>query len=357
MTPVDLSAVARLVVDDHAAAPCAVVGAAIRGQTWRYGYGVANAELNRVFDLASVSKPITALTLARCQRAGLIDRAEPLVACLPALADTATAAVPLDLLSAHRAGLEAHREFFVKQQGVEQAAANDVLLQAADLRRPECVGAPPPDGFAPVYSDLGYILVGACLSARGDMALDALVAREVAAPLGVHLGSARQQDARLGDGHGLFVPTEVVPWRGGQICGVVHDENAWVLSDRGSSGHAGMFGDVSSVVALGVAIVDALAGRRDEWLRPDELAPLLRRRPGGTHCAGFDRRGEQPSSGAHFGPETFGHLGFTGTSLWIDPERELVGVLLTNRVNPTRESLAIRKARPAAYDAIFSHMV
>jgi CubicO group peptidase (beta-lactamase class C family) len=141
------------------------------------------------------------------------------------------------------------------------------------------------------------------------------------------------------------------------VHGVVHDENAWVLAGLGMAGHAGAFGDLWSVVGLGMAILDARSDRRDAWLTAAELAPLVRARPGGSERAGFDgRSGESPTSGRHFGPETFGHLGFTGTSLWVDPERELVGVLLTNRVYLGRGSEGIRAARPAAYDRIYELM-
>lgn len=154
------------------------------------------------------------------------------------------------------------------------------------------------------------------------------------------------------------VPTEVVPWRGGVIRGVVHDENAWVLAGTGSAGHAGLFGDVWSLVRLGTAILDAWGGYKEQWLTRDDLEPLLRVRPGGSHRAGFDGRSvEAPSSGAFFGPATFGHLGFTGTSIWMDPDAELVGVLLTNRVHPSRAHDAIKIARPAAYDALYRRMV
>ncbi|MEO7330104.1 MAG: serine hydrolase, partial [Minicystis sp.] len=184
--------------------------------------------------------------------------------------------------------------------------------------------------------------------------------REVIAPLGLRIGSAHQLRERLGAA--IFdervAPTEVIPWRGGTIRGAVHDENAWALSGDRSSGHAGLFGDARTVVDLGVAVLDALADRRPDWLGPDDLAPLIRPRPGGSLLAGFDHRsGDSPSSGAHFGEKSFGHLGFTGTSLWIDPDAELVGVLLTNRVHPTRETLLIRKARPVVYDALASAML
>jgi CubicO group peptidase (beta-lactamase class C family) len=133
----------------------------------------------------------------------------------------------------------------------------------------------------------------------------------------------------------------------------VHDENAWAFAGEGSAGHAGMFGTVEGVLAVGIALVDGLRGRLDPFLSAAELERLVRPRPLGTLRAGFDGKSEQGSSaGSKFGPHTVGHLGFTGTSLWCDPEREWVGVLLTNRVHPTRSNDAIRAARPLAYDAI-----
>ena len=368
---VDLAPVAEGLVRQHRAAPCAAVGAAIRDAgRWRLGAGYAGrlwpaddapaADAGTLFDLASLTKPVVALTLARAERRECVRRAQTLGQLLPELASTPSGPVPLDLLSAHRAGLEAHRELFVAELGAIQPAAERALARAASERRPECLGAAPPGGFPPVYSDLGYMLLGAALSAASGMALDELVRQEVADPLGLRLGSARAMATACGS-QAAFVsavaPTEIVPWRGGVLRGVVHDENAWVLSNDGLAGHAGAFGDLASVVLLGVAVLDALAGRRPEWLAPAELEPLLRRRPGGTHCAGFDRRGgDAPMSGQHFGRETFGHLGFTGTSIWIDPERELCGVVLSNRVHPTRDSTAIRAARPAAYDGIYRAM-
>jgi CubicO group peptidase (beta-lactamase class C family) len=232
------------------------------------------------------------------------------------------------------------------------------LRTAADARRADCQGDPPAEGFAPVYSDLGYLLLGTAIAARGRDELDRVFEREVTDPLGLAITSARRFreidpsfDARV-------APTEIVPWRGGVIRGAVHDENAWALVGSASAGHAGLFGDALSVARLGVAILDALEGRSPSWLEPGDLEPLVRVRPGGSLLAGFDSKsGDSPSSGSRFGPRTFGHLGFTGTSLWMDPDAKLVGVLLTNRVHPTRAHLAIRRARPATYDAIAAAMI
>jgi CubicO group peptidase (beta-lactamase class C family) len=401
---IDLRPVAEGVVERHRAAPCAVVGAAIRGprsdgiaeraglaptSTWRFGWGAAGrlwtvpppgstdpsrvgpthsraaapveaplVAAHHVFDLASVSKPVIALTVARLQREGVLHRDEKLADFIPALAATPSGPVPLDLFLAHRAGLEAHREFFVKRHGASQPLPQTAIEQAAVARRAECNGAPPEEGFAPVYSDLGYILVGAALEARTGRALDELVSEQVTRPLGLTLGSIRRLERSEPMLDARVVPTEEVAWRGGVVRGVVHDENAWVIAGTGCAGHAGLFADVWSVVRLGTSLLEAWSGRKDRWLTQADLEPLLRRRPGGTHRAGFDSAsGEGSMSGRLFGPATFGHLGFTGTSLWIDPERSLVGVLLTNRVHPTRDNPEpIRAARPAAYDALYQRM-
>jgi CubicO group peptidase (beta-lactamase class C family) len=365
---VDLSAAAALAVDVHRAAPCAVVAAAVRaGGVVRRGIGAAGrlwadadapeATTATWFDLASVTKPLTALALARLAKDGRLRRDETVGEVLPELAASKSARVTMDLLSAHRSGLEAHLALYAPLMEGHAVDPRAALAVAADARREECAGDPPPEGFPPVYSDLGYLLLGAAIAARGGDALDRVVAREVTEPLALDIGSARQMRARHDDFDERVAPTEIVPWRGGVVRGATHDENAWALAGDASCGHAGLFGDARSVVDLGLAVLDATAGRRADWLGPEDVAPLVRDRPGGSLLAGFDRRsGPAPLSGSRFGARTFGHLGFTGTSLWIDPDAELVGVLLTNRVHPTREGDAIRRARPAVYDALWDAM-
>jgi serine-type D-Ala-D-Ala carboxypeptidase len=374
--PSDLGPIATLVVEQHGAAPACVVGAARWvEERWRHGWGSAGVlwtvpppsssgaaeapavDPTYIFDLASLTKPVVALLLARLERAGVLSRAERLGEVAPALGHTASAGVSLDLLSAHRAGLEAHVELFVKDAAATQPSPAEAIERAASALRPECKGPAPPAGFAPIYSDLGYILLGAAIEARSGRPLDELVAEQIAAPLGARLGSIdrlRALDPRL---DARVAPTEDVAWRGGVLQAVVHDENAWILAGTKTAGHAGLFGDAAAVVALGTAVLDAWRRRDERWLSRRDLEPVLRPRPGGSHAAGFDRKsGPAPSSGRLFGPETFGHLGFTGTSLWIDPDRELVAALLTNRVHPSRDHLAIRAARPAAHDAIVAAM-
>ena len=337
--------IARRVVAEDVAPACSAGCARFSG-AWRVELGGGGA----FFDLASVTKPMTAVAIAR---AG-IDRRRPLGELLPEVARTASAAVPLELFLAHRAGLEAHRDLHAPLLRGEPMDLTRALRAAAEARRGDALGPAPADGFAPLYSDLGYVLAGAAL-ARAVGARDAgeAIARLVLDPLGL---ATRAGTIRELAGHGVrgpFEPTEDAAWRGGRIEGAVHDENAWALTGTGGSGHAGIFATVDAVVTFGAAVLDALVGRGGA-LADADLAWTVRERPGGTLRAGFDGKSAgESSAGERTGRRAFGHLGFTGTSLWIDPDADIVIALLTNRVCPTRDHVAIRGARPWAHDALW----
>jgi CubicO group peptidase (beta-lactamase class C family) len=339
MTPREVAA--RLSSGGQHAPPAAPLAAA----GWaRGGASEVGGADDVLFDLASVTKPMTAVAFARAR----IDRHTPLGDLVPEARGTASERVPVELFLAHRAGLDAHRSLYAPLLSglpVDVAAA---LHEAADARRADAPGQPPPEGFAPVYSDLGYVLVGAALArALGVRDAGEAIARLVLDPLdlGTRAGTVRELVS-----HGVrgpFAATETVDWRGGPVLGAVHDENAWALTGSGGSGHAGIFATVSAVLAFGRAVLEALDG--------EDLAWLVRQRPGGTLRAGFDGKSAWPepsSAGTHMGPRAFGHLGFTGTSLWIDPDARIVVSLLTNRVCPTRDHLRIRVARPWAHDRL-----
>ena len=336
------------------AAAAGYVGASVSAQVGAAGRlpeGEANTET--LFDLASVSKPVVACALLRLAGRGELDLSAPLGALLPEARGRRSERLPLELLLAHRAGLEAHRSLFAPLFAGRAIDRGRALETVADARRAECSGDAPAGGFAPLYSDLGYILLGAVAEQVTGLPLDQLVEREVAAPLGLELGSARQLRRRRPGFAREVAPTEVLPARGGCVRGIVHDENAWALSGHGASGHAGLFGTVLDVLGFGAALLEAWAGR-SQWLSREDLWTMVKPRPGGTLRAGFDGKSAAASSaGALSGPETFGHLGFTGTSLWCDPTAGVASVLLTNRVYPTRANPAIRAARPLVHDALF----
>lgn len=343
-------------------APAASVAVARRaGPGWELLLGAAGtlgrgnpsaARPGTLFDLASVTKPFFAATVARLVQAGALGLRTPLCELLPEVASTANAACPLELLLAHRAGLEAHRPLFAPLLAARPIERRRALQIAADARRAECTGSYPAEGFAPLYSDLGYLLAGEAVSRALGRRLGKLFREQVAEPLGLDVGPASGMLSRLPGFTRLVAETENVPWRGGVLRGVVHDENAWALWGHGMAGHAGLFGTAAEVARFGCAVLDSLAGR-SSWLTPEALAPLVRERQGGSLRAGFDGlSGPSTAAGTRCGPHTFGHLGFTGTSIWCDPDNQIVTVLLTNRVNPTREHIGIRAARPLVQDRL-----
>lgn len=275
---------------------------------------VVGGATEALFDLASVTKPMFAVAFAR---SGL-DRTAKLGAMLEPARGTAAEEVPLDLLFAHRAGFPAHLELW-KETG-------DRVAIACRSRTPGPLPA------APLYSDIGYMLAG-CACRGPDVS--GFVERHLIAPLGLseELGAARS----FADIERRAPPTE------GGLRGRVHDENARALADDGVCGHAGLFGTARAVLRFGAHVLDNL--EKYDW--------LIRPREGGTLRAGFDGRSPEGSSaGSVLGPRSFGHLGFTGTSLWIDPDARIAVALLTNRVCPSRENTRIREARPRVHDAL-----
>lgn len=351
----------RWVVETGAAPGASGFVAGFRAGRWRSALGVAGAysaedrrsvEPDTVYDLASLTKPVVAATLARMVVRGVVAWDTPLGDVLVPARGTPSAKLPLELFASHRSGLEAHVRLGQVSPG---AGVTRWLELCARARRSECAGDPPSEGFAPVYSDLGYILIGAALESLGGAPLERLVAREVAEPLGLEIAPAAGWIARLGVAafERRVAPTEVVPERGGQIKGRVHDDNAWDLAGLGMAGHAGLFGLARDMGRFGVAMVDALSARSEAWLDAAQAELMTRQRPGGSLQAGFDGTTPSGSAGARFGQRSFGHLGFTGTSLWCDPVAGVVVVLLTNRVSPTRENILLRSVRPDVHGALF----
>jgi CubicO group peptidase (beta-lactamase class C family) len=304
-----------------------------------------------IYDLASLTKPVVAATAARLVRTRVVDWNAPLAGYLPVLAGSRSAATSLELLVSHRAGLLAH----VRLRDTP-GPRSAWLWRCAEGLRPECGAPTPPEGYPPVYSDLGYMLLGAALEAAAGSPLAELVRREVTGPHALSLQSSEGWSRDLGKPEFLrrVVPSERVPERGGVLWGVVHDDNAWDLAGESLAGHAGLFGTAAGVGAFGQLVVDALAGRGGDWLSAEQADFLVRPRPLGSLRAGFDGKSTEGSSaGPRFGAQAFGHLGFTGTSLWCDPDADIVVALLTNRVYPSRENIRIRDVRPAIHGELF----
>jgi CubicO group peptidase (beta-lactamase class C family) len=359
-SPADI--VERLIVQSGVAPGGSVAAAVHRDGAWRILTGAAGrlgassdqvVKENTVYDLASVTKPIIALTLARLVETGRVSFTTPLGDLLEEARGTPSERLPLELLLSHRSGLEAHLPLFAPLCRGEPMDRSLALKMAANGRRSDCLGAPSEQGFVPLYSDLGYLLLGEAICRSTRTALDELVEQEVNQPLGTKLRSVRlwRHDPSFS---ARVAPSEVVAWRGGEIVGQIHDENAFALVGDGSAGNAGLFSAAADVAKLGMRVLDVVSGRDRSWLSHDTLEVLTRPRHGGTLRAGFDGKAlENSSAGQLFSNRSFGHLGFTGTSWWCDPEAQVVVVVLSNRVSPTRDNVLHKRYRPLLHDALF----
>lgn len=307
------------------------------------------------FDLASLTKPLTTtLWFLRLVEAGRLSLEEPIGDRVP-VQDPALAGCPVWRLLNHTTGLPAHREYYrglgpnVVQTG-DHAGANRLLRR---MLHATALEAPP--GATEVYSDLGYLLLeDVCAAADRPL-------QEVWPSLPGH-GPDRLHFRPLPTAGPVddYAPTEESDWRGGLVRGEVHDDNCWTLG--GVAGHAGLFGAATDVLELGRRFLDLWHGRAAELGIGAELfrtvtAPRWMH-PQGTRVLGWDTPTPGSSSaGGYFGRRSIGHLGFTGTSLWLDLEAEVGVVLLTNRVCPTRANTRIRSFRPAIHDAAWRYVM
>lgn len=322
-------------------APAAVAGWVNRleGQ-----WGGAGADEKSIFDLGSVTKSCVALLVGLLHERGELDLVAPIEVYLPELARTAIQGTSLLSLLRHDSGLVAHFRFYRESWAGRPVSSSAILNQAASLVRG-------PPGQV-VYSDLGYILLGAALERAKETPLDHLLASHLFSPLELEIGSARAFARRA---HCTFMKTEVQPSRGGVLRGAVHDDNAWALGGMGTAGHAGLFGTLRGILGLGRLLLTALSG---EGPLHAVLPRLLADPAPSGHAAGFlFARGAATSAGSLSSQRTFGHLGFPGVSLWCDAERGAATALLTNRVFPRRSSppgrITIAELRRGVHDSLW----
>jgi CubicO group peptidase (beta-lactamase class C family) len=291
-----------------------------------------------IFDLASVSKVVATTTAAMIlYERGLLDLDAPVVAIVPEFAesDPRRREVTVRMLLAHSSGLPAYEKLFLK------ATTREDLLAAAFTTS---LAVDP--GTRVKYSDIGFIILGILLERVADEALDRFCQREVFGPLGMaHTGFIPPATWRAS-----IPPTaDDRTFRKRLLQGEVQDDNAGVLG--GVAGHAGVFATAEDIATFAHAL---LQGGRP-LVRPDTLALFTQREtaPRGTSRAlGWDTPSFPSQSGKYFFPSSFGHLGYTGTSLWIDPQRQLSITLLTNRTWPDCSHQAIKVIRPVFHNAV-----
>ena len=199
------------------------------------------------------------------------------------------------------------------------------------------------------YSDLGFILLGAIVERLTGQPEDVFANQEIFGPLGMDRTMYRPPSSMRKD----IAPTEVdTTFRHRLMWGEVHDENAWAMG--GVAGHAGLFSTAPDVAIFAQMLLNGGIYAHQRLLDRSIIGEFTKRVDIETSARtlGWDVPEQPSSSGHYFSPDSFGHTGFTGTSLWMDPDRGLFVVLLTNRVNPTRANEQIREVRPAVHDAI-----
>jgi serine-type D-Ala-D-Ala carboxypeptidase len=336
--------------------------------------GDCNVHPSTLFDLASLTKPIATTTMAailyeRCS----LQLDAPIVATIPEFlvdssgtVDPRRRAVTFRTLLAHSSGLPAYEKLFLRCRTREQ------LLQAALTTT---LTADP--GTRAEYSDIGFIILGIALERIAGESLDRFCQREVFVPL--HMANtifnppaelrpkipptaderpcgagapAREKPTVSQISGGSPVTTRNLPrstFRNRILQGEVQDENASVLG--GVAGHAGLFAAAEDLAQF----AHAMQCDGNPILHPETISLFMARQfsPANTSRAlGWDTPSRPSQSGKYFGPKSFGHLGYTGTSLWIDPDRQLSITLLTNRTWPDCSNQSIKHVRPRFHDAV-----
>jgi CubicO group peptidase (beta-lactamase class C family) len=318
---------------------------------FREAYGKANLFSGRavtpetVFDLASLTKPLaTTLALMRLVERSRITVDQDLAAVLPVFAGTDKAGVRIRNLLLHDSGLPDYRPYYLELCGVPPESRR-TLLRELLVREPLLSRT----GEAVRYSDLGFMILSWVVEAVSGTGLDGFVGKEVYAPLG--LQNLFFVTPGFSGPEGNFAATERCPWRNRLLEGVVHDENAYAAG--GVEGHAGLFGAADDLHMLLWKLCSAFHGLDPEPIFEKKLLDLfLKKDPKTGRAFGFDVPSpENSSAGRCFSSETVGHLGFTGTSFWLDLSKSAMIILLTNRVHPSRENIRIRGFRPELHDA------
>jgi serine-type D-Ala-D-Ala carboxypeptidase len=306
-----------------------------QGGVWSYVDVVAGTRadgsdavtVETIYDLASLTKPSVAMAALHLYQAGIFGLGARVDELIPESKGFPLGARTWEEVLSHRSGLEAWVPFYEdlpEEPGTDAARA---WILAELLGHWDAANV-----STAVYSDLGYILAGVAMSRAAGKPLNEIVAQRVSVPLGIDgtlfFGASRDDE----DWKSRCAPTGLSPWRSRIPRGEVHDDNC--------------------AARFGAACVSAWHGRRGA-MEQELIRHATANRSGGTHRLGWDGKSERGSAaGSLIDAEAFGHLGFTGTSLWCDPRRQLVVVLLSNRVAISDDNAAIRAFRPAFHDAV-----
>lgn len=315
-----------------------------------YAEDAPTVQADTIYDLASLTKAVATTTAAMIlvERGALVlDKAvawylpdffPPYDLATDALWE-ARREVTVRHLLAHNSGLPAYEQFFLRAR-----EKFHVLEEALEIPLDELPGT------RTLYSDTGFILLGEIIERVCRQSLDTFCRNEIFTPLEMKQTCFNPPESW----RGRIAPTELDErFRKRLIQGEVHDENAWVMG--GVAGHAGLFGTAGDLSRFCRMMLDGGRIGERQLIKSDTIREFTRSWPaaqGAPRALGWDKPSQPSSSGRYFSPSSYGHLGYTGTSVWIDPDRKLFVILLTNRVHPTRANDAIKEIRPALHDAV-----
>ncbi len=323
-------------------------------------YGMADLFENRkmrkstIFDLASLTKPLaTTLAVSKLIEKGKLSVDQKISSILPEFQNTDKSDITINMLLRHTSGFPAHRNYYLEilHSGEDPRQCLRQLLMKEKLENRI--------GKKEVYSDLGFMVLAWIIEKVSGHRLDQFVSREIYSPLGIErlfFMELNPENEKTKLFRGEFATTQHCPWRKKALTGEVDDDNAYAVG--GIDGHAGLFGDALSVYHLCSEILKTLQNKPSTVLMPNIIKDFVQKDKWFDRVAGFDTPSkEDSSSGRFFSESSIGHLGFTGTSFWIDPIKGIIVVLLTNRVHPLRSNEGIKKFRPKIHDLIQTELI
>ena len=312
-------------------------------------------EKDTIFDLASLTKPLaTTLAIMKLVDEGLLRLDIAISSIIKPFPWNDKANLTPRLLLNHSAGLSDWKPFYlelVKYPIEERKPVLRRLIMEEPLHgEPETVS---------LYSDLGFMLLEWVVETITDQDLSSFLSSTFYHPLGLKNLYLDQITTDPPKKKELFAATEYCPWRKEIIQGHVHDENAYALG--GYSGHAGLFGTAPDIFALTATLIKIYHGNSAGLLKAKTVRTFFSRQgivPSSTWALGWDTPSEEnSSSGNYFSPISVGHTGFTGTSLWIDLQKSITVLFLTNRIHPNRSNEKIKEFRPELHNLIMRDLV
>ena len=300
------------------------------------------AQTSTIYDLASLTKPVvtTSIIMQLSERDSL-DIDAPVSHYIPEFSRNGKGNITIRNLLLHNSGLIAHR-FFIKTcrtaDEVMQSICNESLVY--------------PTGTRTTYSDLGFIILGAVIERVTGKTLQENFHERFSKPLGMRSTMFNPPDSL----HSGIAPTEKdKSWTLSDPRPLVHDHNTALLG--GAAGHAGLFSTTGDLLRFAAMLMQEGQYNGSTFFRPSTLEYFTQRHSE-SRALGWDLRSlnGRSSSGQYFSTNSYGHLGYTGTSIWIDPEKDLAVITLTNRVHPSSENIKIRKFRPLLHDTVIKSL-